>query len=122
MSNIASALEDIDRRFSEERLFLQYQHPYDHNKPFGPLNTGPYQWQVDVHEAGATHTERLLLAANRMGKTRSGGAEWAIHSTGLYPKWWKGRKFEKPVKLWCGSESWTASRDIIQHELLGPIG
>src|SRR6185312_8363329 len=39
----------------------------------------PYGKQADFHEAGATHRERLLMAANQCGKTYSGAAEAAFH-------------------------------------------
>ena len=56
------------------------------------------------------------------GKSRTGAAEVAIHATGLYPKWWRGRKYTRPVEIWCGSENTEASRDIVQKALLGNLG
>lgn len=122
MSDIAAALEEFAERIQHEKLFANYRVPYDHAKPFGPDNVGPYDWQVEVHNMGGTVTERLLMAANRVGKTMCGGAEVACHATGIYPKWWQGRRFSDATVIWCGSESWTASRDIIQDSLLGPPG
>lgn len=54
------------------------------------------------------------------GKTMAGGAEWATHLTGLYPDWWKGKRFEKPVKFWAASNTTTSTRDNPQRILLGP--
>jgi phage terminase large subunit-like protein len=46
-----------------------------------------------------------------------------MHATGEYPDWWEGRKFLKEgCKIWVGSESNEASRDIVQVALLGPLG
>lgn len=54
------------------------------------------------------------------GKTRTGSAEVAIHLTGRYPDWWTGRRFDRPIECWVGSETNEASRDIVQKALLGP--
>ena len=51
----------------------------------------PYKRQADFHAAGATNRERLFMAGNQLGKTRAGGAEWAMHLTGRYPDWWVGK-------------------------------
>jgi hypothetical protein len=41
------------------------------------------------------HRERLLMAANQVGKTLAGAAEAAFHLTGRYPDWWEGRRWER---------------------------
>lgn len=59
------------------------------------------------------------MAANRIGKSYCGAFELAVHVTGLYPDWWKGKRYKGPITAWaCGVSSET-TRDIIQHELLG---
>ena len=45
----------------------------------------PYAKQLEFHAAGAMHRERLLMAANQVGKTYCGAAEAAYHLTGCYP-------------------------------------
>lgn len=82
----------------------------------------PYDWQRDFHSAGKDNVERMLMAANRVGKTLSAGAEIAYHATGLYPDWWEGRRFDKPVLIWTGSPTNETSKDIVQNELLGGLG
>ena len=82
----------------------------------------PYDWQREFHNTGADNIERMLMAANRVGKTLSAGAEVAFHLTGEYPDWWEGKKFEKPVLVWTGSPTNETSRDIVQKELLGGMG
>ena len=64
----------------------------------------PYAKQLEFHAAGALHRERLLMAANQVGKTLAGAAEAAFHLTGRYPDWWQGKRWERPVKGWAGSE------------------
>lgn len=82
----------------------------------------PYEWQKEFHSAGRDNPERMLMAANRVGKTHSGGAEIAYHLTGLYPDWWKGKVFKEPVLCWTGSPTNESSKDIVQNELLGGLG
>ena len=57
----------------------------------------PYRFQTNFHEAGKEANQRLLMAANRVGKSFVGAMEMAIHLTGEYPKWWKGKKFKNPI-------------------------
>lgn len=82
----------------------------------------PYPWQKDFHSAGRDYPERMLMAANRVGKTMSAAAEVAFHLTGDYPDWWDGKRFKDPVLVWTGSPTNETSRDIVQTELLGGMG
>ena len=65
--------------------------------------------------------ERLMIAANRIGKTQAGAFETTAHLTGLYPHWWKGRKFSSPVSWWAVGDTSKTVRDIGQLELMGPM-
>ncbi len=80
----------------------------------------PYAKQREFHDAGATFRERLLMAGNQLGKTYSGAAEVAMHLTGRYPDWWKGRRFGHAVSWLAGSESAELTRKGVQRLLLGP--
>jgi hypothetical protein len=60
----------------------------------------PYPKQVAFHAAGVRCRERLLIAANQSGKSLAGAMECAMHATGRYPDWWKGRRFDKPTIGW----------------------
>ena len=79
----------------------------------------PYKKQLEFHRNGATYTERLLMAANRVGKTMCGGAEIAMHLTGRYPKDWPGRKYDRPVRGWAAGVTAESTRDVVQRILLG---
>jgi Terminase large subunit, T4likevirus-type, N-terminal len=82
----------------------------------------PYPKQQEFYAAGATHRERLLMAGNQLGKTLAGGFELAMHSTGRYPDWWKGKRFDGPIVAWaCGTTGETV-RDTVQRVLLGCTG
>lgn len=43
-----------------------------------------------------------------------------MHLTGLYPDWWQGRRFKRPVHAWASSVTNEATRDNPQNKLLGP--
>jgi phage terminase large subunit-like protein len=79
----------------------------------------PYPYQKGFHETGLEANQRLLMAANRIGKSYCGAAELSYHITGLYPKWWNGRRFTQPITAWAGGVSNETTRDIVQAELLG---
>lgn len=80
----------------------------------------PYAKQIEFHEAGATYRERLFMAGNQLGKTLAGAAEASMHLTGQYPDWWGGHRFDKPVVMIAGSESYELTRDGVQRLLVGP--
>jgi phage terminase large subunit-like protein len=82
----------------------------------------PYQKQNEFHSAGANHRERLFMAANQIGKTVAGGSEAALHATGRYPEWWKGKVFNEPTVAWVGAPTALTVRDNPQRILLGRVG
>lgn len=77
----------------------------------------PYQFQVDFNN----DTERFsaLMSGNQQGKTTCGGALMAYHLTGLYPDWWQGWVFERPILAVAGGKNNEKTRDIIQAALVG---
>lgn len=79
----------------------------------------PYPKQEEFHTAGADHRERLFAAGNQLGKTLSGAFEMAMHATGVYPDWWKGRKFPYAIRAMAGSESAELTKKGVQRLLLG---
>lgn len=79
----------------------------------------PYQWQLDFFGASKTHRQRMLMAANRVGKTFSAAHEFAYHATGLYPDWWEGHRFKHAPKMWALGVTGEQIRDVIQKELCG---
>ena len=68
LRELESLTSELHRRTRGTRL-LRYQ---------------PYPKQREFHAAGAIHRERLLMAANQVGKTLAGACEAAFHLTGRY--------------------------------------
>jgi len=88
----------------------------------GPLRRELYPKHIAYFKAGKNYRERLMMAANRIGKTEGvGGYETTLHLTGAYPHWWEGRRFTKPVRAWAAGKTNTTTRDIIQAKLCGPV-
>lgn len=100
---LAKLLAEKQRRLSRTRL-ERYE---------------PYAKQEQFHAEGASHRERLLMAGNQLGKSYCGAAETALHLSGRYPEWWRGRRFDKPVRAWCGSKTGEVTRDGVQRLLVG---
>lgn len=79
----------------------------------------PYAKQAEFHARGLTDRERLLMAANQVGKTWSAGFEAAMHLTGRYPDWWTGKTWNKAVAGWAAGVTGEVTRDSVQRVLCG---
>lgn len=79
----------------------------------------PYEKQLEFHRSGIHYPERLLGAGNQTGKTYCGSREVAMHLTGLYPDWWDGIEFAKPIVMWVCGVSGEIIRDTTQKLLVG---
>ena len=80
----------------------------------------PYLKQKEFHADGASFRERLFMAGNQLGKTWAGAYEAAMHLTGRYPDWWTGKRFNRSIRMMCGSESAELTRKGVQRLMLGP--
>ena len=103
------------------RLYKQLKDLNAHAERNKIDNYQPYPKQIEFHNMGAHMKERLLSAGNQLGKTYAGSYEAAYHATGLYPHWWKGRRWDRPTRGWAGGESTTVVRDAAQKLLLGDL-
>lgn len=87
----------------------------------GPLRRDLYPKHMSFFAAGQKYQQRMFMAANRVGKTEGVGAyEVALHMTGVYPRWWKGKRFTKPTRGWAAGDTRQTVRDILADKLLGP--
>lgn len=82
----------------------------------------PYPKQLEFIALGRDKRERLLMAANQVGKSYVGAFETACHLTGRYPSWWPGRKWDRPTKGWAACETSLLTRDVAQKLLMGEPG
>lgn len=115
---LISALETLQasiKRAKGRKLWTYY--PDD-----GPLRRELYPKHMQFFEAGKAYRERCMMAGNRVGKTESvGGYEVTLHLTGLYPDWWPGRRFDRPVAALAAGTTAIKTRDINQKKLCGEI-
>lgn len=111
---VAEHFAEIERAIARNRLFTMFPDA-------GPLRRDLYRQHTAFFRLGATCKTRCFMAANRAGKTEGGGGfEVALHLTGLYPPWWGGCRFDRPVDCWAAGDTKETVRDIIQQKLLGP--
>ena len=61
----------------------------------------PYKFQKSFHQAGSESNQRLLMAANRVGKSYVGAMEMSAHLTGLYLSGGLERSLINPSKHGC---------------------
>jgi phage terminase large subunit-like protein len=87
-----------------------------------PLGRQHYPKHMAFFEAGARFDERAMFGGNRTGKTHCGVFEDVLHLTGLYPEWWKGRRFNHPIDMWVATDTAKNTRDILQEKFCGKPG
>jgi len=113
---LAMALEEKLRRAKERKIQMYYPDE-------GPIRRELYPKHIAFFSAGLKYRERLMMAANRIGKTEGiGGYELALHLTGRYPEWWTGRRFKKGISAWAAGDTGKTTRDILQLKLMGAPG
>lgn len=88
----------------------------------GPFRRQLYKPHMEFFAAGAKYRTRIFLAGNRTGKTIAGAYETTLHLTGTYPDWWEGKRFSRAIKAVAASDTGKTTREVVQHELLGPPG
>jgi phage terminase large subunit-like protein len=81
-----------------------------------------YEPQLKFFAAGATHHQRLLRGGNQVGKSFACAFEVSLHMTGQYPRWWKGRRFNKPTRGWVVGVTAQLVRDGPQRQLTAKQG
>lgn len=118
MAKAAKLAVEMKRHISENRLKYQYAKVNERMERGAP---GAYNWQRDFHNAGGEYKLRIISGGNRTGKTETPCAEIAIHATGRYPDWWRGRTWSRGVTIWSGSVSSESIKSVAQEKLLGQI-
>jgi phage terminase large subunit-like protein len=100
-------LQEKERRRLSRLCFVQFE--------------SLYAWQTRFIRATANHKACMLMAANQVGKTRTGLTIDAFHLTGDYPDIWPGHKFEVPPMVWLLGFSMEKTRDLLQKVLFGNL-
>lgn len=114
------ALDDLLAQLAKRLAFNRIE---DYYPAEGPLRRELYPKHLAYFAAGAEKRIRMMMAANRVGKTEGvGGYELVLHMTGDYPEWWIGKRFDRPVRVWAAGDTSKTVREILQTKLLGPWG
>ena len=107
------ALKKAARELEALAQVLQYRKLYSYR---------PFAKQEEFHAQGRHYKFRGLFAGNQQGKTYAGAAEMAMHLTGEYPPWWRGRRWDRPIEAWVAGEGGLQVRDGPQTLLCGKAG
>lgn len=77
----------------------------------------------DIYCITVDHPDHLFIAngliVGNSGKSYAAAYMMAVHLTGLYPDWWEGRKWKKPVNAWSIGVSNTQTKQVNQKLLCG---
>lgn len=117
-----SALKPLSRAEKEELLrLLEEKKRRDALKAAALQFKSLYDWQLKFVEATASYSSCMLMAANRVGKTRTGLTIDAMHLLGDYPDDWPGHKYDHPPMCWLLGFSMEKTRDLLQSPLFGRL-
>jgi phage terminase large subunit-like protein len=111
--------KELARLLAEKEQRVKYRLIDTYFPEEGKYSKDHYPKHLEFMKAGAKFPERAFIAANRVGKTLTGGCEAVYHLTGLYPGWWEGRRFDRPVRMWICSITPTQMKDAVQSLLFG---
>ena len=113
LPTIFAALQDRRRK---NKLFRFYP---EHDQPGFPARHR-YGKHLEFFRAGKHAFARYAMCGNGLGKTEGmGGYELAWHARGVYPEWWDGKQFDRPLNIWVVGKTQRDVRDILQTKLLG---
>jgi phage terminase large subunit-like protein len=120
---LSTSDKDIKRELAELLLEKEQRVKYSQVDTYFP-ETGPYRKDlypkhIDFLNSSLDYPERAFIAANRVGKTVTGGLEMVYHLTGKYPSWWDGKRFKRPIKSWVGSITPIQMKEAVQSILFG---
>lgn len=121
LERLAVLLREKERRNGQRQFFRLFPDEDTIHNGEVILAREKYTSQMELFRVGARFRERCFMAANRVGKTVAGAYEVTAHLTGLYPAWWEGKRFDKPVRAWAAGKTNETTRDIVQTALLGEI-
>jgi len=109
------ALEELKRRDEGTKFFRMFPDE-------GEFARDKYPKQIEFFALGASKPYRCLLGGNGTGKSLAGAYETVCHLTGLYPEWWTGKRYNKPINNWSAGVDFKSIRESMQLTLLGRKG
>jgi len=107
---LETLIRALENRTKQRKFFKMYPGGYESG----------YIKHLNFMRASEHYRELAMISSNRSGKSVAGAYMMTCFATGIYPDWWEGRRFNKPVKAWVAGDNAKTVRDILQIELLGP--
>jgi phage terminase large subunit-like protein len=105
-------LSDLERQLEIQRALLR---DLENDLLF------QYEWSPAVRSfMNDTARFKLISGGNQLGKTTIITALTTMHIEGRYPDWYKGPRFDKPVRWAIAGPTAAATRDNLTDDLLGP--
>lgn len=115
LQELLNLMEELDKRDEYSGIDKWFRED-------GPYSIDALPKHRAFIDATDFYREILLLGGNRSGKTSLGAYISAVLATGLYPRWWKGVRFDGPVEIWACGKTGQSTRDTVQEALMGRIG
>ena len=127
VSTFEGVQKEIERRSSFEMAeaheeFRRRNKIWSYFPDEGPFRRELYPKHMEVIGYTKEDEEVLMMAANKVGKTQLASYCITAWTTGRYPHWWHGRRFDEPITAWICNKTAKDCRDINEAELLGPPG
>lgn len=82
----------------------------------------PNPKQLAFHATGLIAKERAIFAGNRVGKSICNSAEWGMHVTGIYPEWWNGYVYDRPINIWVAGVTNAETYQSLKKYYVGDLG
>ncbi len=119
------SLSDVSKLSRAEKLelvkLLEERKMRDAQRQYKIQWASLYDWQKRFATATAEHSSCMLMAGNRVGKTRTGLTIDAMHILGDYPDDYHGHRFEGAPLIWLLGYSMEKTRDLLQTPLFGRL-
>ncbi len=95
-----------------------YLTPNDPQKRFWKMGSKDFQGD-EVNSQPGERTQRAFFACNRGGKSFGAAWELSYHTTGDYPDWWEGARYDKPSKWLAASNTEEQTWLVCMAPLIG---
>lgn len=90
-----------------------------YNKRLQTFLDQAYPWQKKAVEMTADHRIIGVICGNQMGKSEVTCAMLACHLTGIYPDWWKGKRYDRAVRIMAAGVDSNHNKNVLQERLFG---